>query len=85
MGETKGSSLYPRMPHRTRASHVVAVFTSKQHLGDACKCFCIVSLPYDRKWSLAIRRDEELLQADLYFRLVYHLLKSNVRKLIEER
>ena len=62
---------------------MAAGFTSKQHFEDASECFCILSC--DRKWSLAIRRDEKLLQADLYFRLIYLPLKSNVRKLIEER
>lgn len=64
---------------------MVAGFTSKQHLEDASERFCIVSLPCGRMWSLAIKRDEEFFQADLRFRLVYRLLKSNVRKLIKER
>lgn len=53
---------------------MVAGFTSRQHLEDASKCFCIVSFPCDRRCPLAIRRDEELLQADLYFRLICHTL-----------
>lgn len=64
---------------------MVAGFTSKQHLEDASKCFCIVSFPCDRRCPLAIRRDEEVLQADLYFRLICRPLKTNVRKLMDER